>query len=231
MAYLRQLGDLDNSHFVPDYDPSSTSQSSKEDEWVVLDEIGSDHSSLEPGAQPQEHSTSECLNPEAAPVVVTGSDTQMSVPRASCSGASPAHSRSYHCPLCGTGMSGHVKRHVLRKHLPWFWIGNISCWECRQLEGSALSLTVKHTMAHKGQQRSFDDDSLHEWCQMFNGSLHLLREWFGAEELLGPLQVMANRVSIPGWEFTIPELQPMAFYCSNYCDTRPHPSRSALLTI
>jgi hypothetical protein len=118
MACLRQLDDLDDSHFVPDYDPSSTNQSSKEDDWAVFDETRSDHSSLEPGAQSQEPLTEECSNPEAAPVMVTGSDTQMSMPRVSCSGASPAHSRSYHCPLCGTGLSGHVKRHVLRKHLP-----------------------------------------------------------------------------------------------------------------
>jgi hypothetical protein len=76
-------------------------------------------------------------------------------------------------------------------------------------------------MAHKGQQRSFNDDSLHEWCQLFKGSLHLLREWFGAEELKDLLQVVATRVSNPGEEFTIPELQFMAFYCSNYSDSPP----------
>ena len=154
MAYLGDLDDLDESHFVPNYDPSSTSQSSNGDEWVVLDETGSDHSSWSPrpGTELQEQSIAGYSSrPEtASSAVVPDAGIQMSVSRASCSGTSSAHNRSYHCPVCGKGLSGHVKRHVLRSHLPWFWIGSLSCWECRQLEGSALSLTVKHTMAHKG---------------------------------------------------------------------------------
>ena len=224
MAYLGYLDDLDESHFSPNYDPSSTSQSSNGDDWIVLDETGSDHSSHTPGpvADSQEQPTAgDHLPLETASAAVLDDATRMSVSRASCSDTSQARSRGYRCPVCGIGLSGHVKRHVLRSHLPWYWIGSLSCWECRQLEGSALSLTVKHTMAHKGQQRSFDDDNLHEWCQLFNGSLHLLREWFGAEDLKDLLQLLATQIDIPGGEFTVPEHQLMTFYSAHYSDSQP----------
>lgn len=145
-----------------------------------------------------------------------------SVSRVSCSDTHSTHIGKYHCPICNIGLHGHVKRHVLRSHLPWFWIGSLLCWECRQLEGSVLSLTVKHTMARKGEQRSFDDDSLHEWClQLFNGSLHLLREWFGAEDLDELLHMLsAYHIGATG-EFTVAELQLMRFYPAHYSTTRP----------
>lgn len=38
-------------------------------------------------------------------------------------------------------------------------------------------------MVYKGEQCFFDDDSLYGWCQLFNGFLYLLREWFGVEDL------------------------------------------------
>lgn len=76
-------------------------------------------------------------------------------------------------------------------------------------------------MAHKVEQRSFDDDSLHEWCQLFNGSLHLLREWFGAEDLDELLPMLCTYHSGATGEFTVAELQLMRFYSAHYSTTRP----------
>nr|XP_011447919.2 uncharacterized protein LOC105342621 [Crassostrea gigas] len=76
-------------------------------------------------------------------------------------------------------------------------------------------------MTHKGEQRSFDNDSLHEWCQLLNGSLHLLREWFGAEDLDELLHMLSAYHSGATGEFTVAELQLMRFYSAHYSTTRP----------
>lgn len=76
-------------------------------------------------------------------------------------------------------------------------------------------------MAHNGEQRSFDDDSLHEWCKLFNGSLHLLIEWFGAEDLDDLLHMLSVYHSGATGEFTVAELQLMRFYSAHYSTTRP----------
>lgn len=89
----------------------------------------------------------------------------------------------YYCMICNIGFYRYVKCYVLCSYLLWFWIGSFFCWKCRQFEGLVLSLIVKYIMVYKGEQCFFDDDSLYEWCQLFNGFLYLLREWFGVEDL------------------------------------------------
>ncbi|XP_062611548.1 uncharacterized protein LOC134273368, partial [Saccostrea cucullata] len=204
--------DLWDVNFVPDYDPSSESQS---EEWITLDEVMSDTSI------PGDTSTQDVNKEGQSPTASSTEDTRTVVLGALCSGSTGPRAGKYSCPICGTKLSGHVKRHVLRTHLPWFWVGTLACWECRQLEGSTLSLAVKHTLAHKGQQRLFDDENLHEWCQLFNGSLHLLREWLGLDSLECLRQFASSSLydSVVG-EFNTQETQLMSFYSTHYSEHR-----------
>lgn len=137
---------MNNISFVPDYDPSLESQS---EEWIIVDKAMSEDGEAQ---HEEERSTKDISDSRTvrltestvgSPVIpdVKVPDSQ-SVSRRSCSDTHWTHIRKYHCPIWSMGLYWYVKRHVLRSHLPWFWIGSLSCWECRQLEGSVLSLTV-----------------------------------------------------------------------------------------
>ncbi|CAC5397565.1 unnamed protein product [Mytilus coruscus] len=54
------------------------------------------------------------------------------------------------CPICGMVVSRKkTRRHVLIKHLPWFWSGSTACWDCCQQEIQASSLARWHPGEHR----------------------------------------------------------------------------------
>lgn len=120
--------DMYDVNFIADYDPSSGSQS---EDWIVIDEPmsenGEAHQKEEersPKDIPEARTvklTEPAVRPPVVPDVKTP-DPQL-VSRVSCSDTHSTHTGKYHCPICNIDLHGHVKRHVLRSHLPWFWIG------------------------------------------------------------------------------------------------------------
>lgn len=110
-------------------------------EWIVLDEAVS-----EDGGEAQQEEEEEKRSPkhitEARTVKLTESavdppvipDVKVPDPQLVSRFHGLTHSThtgKYHCPIiCSVGLHGHVTHHVLRSHLPWFWIGSLSCWEC-----------------------------------------------------------------------------------------------------
>ncbi|CAG2198323.1 unnamed protein product [Mytilus edulis] len=43
------------------------------------------------------------------------------------------------CPICGMVSREKTRRHVLKRHLPWFWSGATACWDCCEQEIQASS--------------------------------------------------------------------------------------------
>ena len=78
------------------------------------------------------------------------------------------------CPLCNIPKKSHIKRHILRTHLPWFWSPTTACWaSCHE-----SSLIYHHSvlLAHN-DSNTFDENNLHRWCQLMNGAFYLLLDW------------------------------------------------------
>lgn len=154
------------------------------------------------------------------PLVVCSSPGAPGPGEASASGGSLAvpepRSRLRTCYVCGLQTREKIRRHVLRTHLPWFWAASTACWECGEQEVQASSLSVKHHEHQVGC--TFDDDHLHLWCLLLNGSLHLLASWLecnGLEELLQ--YVISRELHVPLRSgFSDQEHQFLMFYVQTY---------------
>jgi hypothetical protein len=46
-------------------------------------------------------------------------------------------------PVCDLATREKIKRHILKKHLPWFWSGTTACWDCgkQEIQASSRKLT------------------------------------------------------------------------------------------
>lgn len=185
------------------------------DEFVVIDEIGPDdesehHSSLE--SNPVEP-LSEPPSSSGAPGSMEWQDD--SVGDSVC--LVKSRERLRECDVCNLQTRGKIRRHVLKKHLPWFWYGTTACWDCGTQEAQASSLTIRHTNQHQ-MNCLFDEEHLHLWCQMINGSLHLLRSWFDCDGLDGLLKYVLERRLYENVQsgFSGQEEQLLLFYANNY---------------
>ncbi|CAC5415898.1 tatD [Mytilus coruscus] len=125
------------------------------------------------------------------------------------------------CPICGMVSREKTRRHVLKKHLPWFWSGATACWDCCQQEIQASSLARRHTEEHR-IGCFFDEEHLHLWCQLVSGSLHLVKYWFGLTDLEGLLQYVLDRQLHEAVTsgFSDQEQQLLVFYAQNYSADR-----------
>lgn len=125
--------------------------------------------------------------------------------------------RGKECPVCSSSSCGRVRRHVLRTHLPWFWAGTTACWQCEVQEAQASTLAVRHTEEHQ-MGSVFNEENLHQWCQLINGCLHLLCSWFECDGLEGLLQYVIGRRLFVGIRstFSEQETQLLTFYATNY---------------
>ena len=207
-------GELDESKFVPDYNEEMTpSQSSQDEVWstntssicsmdfLVLDEVRCSSDEVEVPTTAANQSL----------------DTRMEQPVTSKLQPASPECAPYHCPLCGISLSGHVKRHVQRVHLPSFWSGNCVA------ENPPLAPTagpgVSHMLSFVGQS---EDQNLHKWCQLVNGSLHLMGSWVGVSTLEEMLNFVVEHRLYPNvGNFTEGEIKLMSFYAKNYSSHIP----------
>ena len=54
------------------------------------------------------------------------------------------------CPVC-PGKFTHVRRHVLREHLPWYTAPSSACWECELNLGCENSLNLHIKLQHENK--------------------------------------------------------------------------------
>jgi hypothetical protein len=88
------------------------------------------------------------------------------------------------CPLCNIPKKSHIKRHILRTHLPWFWSPTTACWACEEQSCHESSLMYHHSVIHAhNDSNTFDKTNLHRWCQLMNGAFYLLLDWLRLESL------------------------------------------------
>jgi hypothetical protein len=82
------------------------------------------------------------------------------------------------CPLCNIPKKSHIKRHILRTHLPWFWSPTTACWACEEQSCYKSSLIYHHSVLHAhNDNNTFDENNLHRWCQLMNRAFYLLLDW------------------------------------------------------
>ena len=55
----------------------------------------------------------------------------------------------HRCSICGE-RAGKLRRHVLHKHLPWYFSPELACWICCKYSASAADLTSRHLARHPG---------------------------------------------------------------------------------
>ena len=120
-------------------------------------------------------------------------------------------------PVCDLATREKIKRHILKKHLPWFWSGTTACWDCGKQEIQASSLALRHTSEHR-IGCFFHEEHLHLWCQLVNGVFHLMKTWFGCTDLEDLLQYVLGRMMHDGVRssFNEQEHQLVLFYVQVY---------------
>lgn len=73
-------------------------------------------------------------------------DYEEDVPLAPIFGSTSKSGRK--CPVC-PGKFTHVRRHVLREHLPWYTAPTSACWECELNFGCENSLSLHLKLQHE----------------------------------------------------------------------------------
>ncbi len=123
-----------------------------------------------------------------------------------------------HCPLFNCGISTtHLRRHVVRAHLPWFMQPDTACWTCQVQEECACFLTAKHTaeVVSHPSGAGFSDFNAHRWGFLFNGLLWQLCRRFGLTSIQALLDFVSNSQCFPivtGEAFFTEELMRMFRY-------------------
>lgn len=125
--------------------------------------------------------------------------------------------RMRQCQVCGLSTREKIRRHMFKRHLPWYWSGTTACWDCGKQETQASTLSVRHSSEHR-VGCFFDEDHLHQWCQLVNGALHSLKEWLNCPDLEGLLQFVIDRKLYTDVRsgFSEQEHQLVLFYVQNY---------------
>ena len=69
------------------------------------------------------------------------------------------------CSICGESVCGHVSRHTLGCHLPWYFDPTSACWQCHRYVKGKLSRHVEGSgKAHS--DHLFSDYHLELWCRL-----------------------------------------------------------------
>lgn len=72
------------------------------------------------------------------------------------------------CPTCSQSVE-HVKRHVIRFHLPWFWVPDHVCWQCK-----FKFVTQGQLQSHlkrSGHREPFGEPQFQRWTRLVHGTL------------------------------------------------------------
>jgi TatD DNase family protein len=86
------------------------------------------------------------------------------------------------CPFCEAAPT-HLKRHVLKRHLPWYVSPETACWECESQE-TCRAFTIRHVeRCGHPEGANFSEENLMKWHYLINGLLHQFRSYFGVDTL------------------------------------------------
>ena len=124
--------------------------------------------------------------------------------------------RKRSCPICFE-TEDRPRWHVMRSHLPWYWMPTTACWQCGKQEAQRGKNAINHTLDHDG---GFTDSQLHEWCQLVNGALYLLAAWLECDTLDDLLRhVKQHRLYQDArCDFAEDDMPLLAFYAEHYSD-------------
>lgn len=133
------------------------------------------------------------------------------------------------CPAC-PGKFTHVRRHVLREHLPWYSVPSSACWECQLNFGCENSLRNHIKLQHNNNplDRQFNfDQHFTNLCSNFDNLLSK----FNFEQLLGFINSENSFTICKGSVWQNEDLQIIELYLSqkNYKfaeSLRPYPAES-----
>lgn len=206
-------------------DKEAASQSSMDvdmDDLVVVDEVGSfdDQDTEEPCTRTvvdvglySQLASAVCSDSEATRFVSEQRETDEGQ-------GAVRRKRGRNCPLCFEVVD-RPRRHVIRFHLPWYWMPTTACWQCRKQEAQRGKHAINHTLDHGGG--GFTDAELHEWCQLVNGALFMLAGWLECDTLGDLLRhVLDCKLYLDvRSEFSDDDLPIMQFYALHYSDDQP----------
>ena len=84
------------------------------------------------------------------------------------------------CPVCNETFIGLYKRHVRNHHLPWYFLPELSCFQCRVAPGSICFLDAQHRQQpdHSDGSCNFNDLQLGGWVARMTGILYHFSEFF-----------------------------------------------------
>lgn len=93
------------------------------------------------------------------------------------------------CPLCDLRTTQHVRRHLLREHLPWYVLPDLTCRGCKTTRDpeDALEHTFKGRCHPKGQREHGTapaGDAQVVWSRLMNGMLRMLCLWLRVPDFL-----------------------------------------------
>ena len=84
------------------------------------------------------------------------------------------NTRQQVCPLCKKVVDM-VKRHMAKRHLPWYFAPELACWACEKAQETGAQLWANHAIC----PGDFNDHRLGMWAATIWGWLHLLAEMLG----------------------------------------------------
>lgn len=104
------------------------------------------------------------------------------------------------CLLCPAAAT-HLKPHMYRKHLPWYFAGDTACWQCEVQEGTTCFLKAKHSSKESHPHGSeFTSNNLRRWVFLVNGVLHVICYHLGVDTLNALLQHVLREHLYPEYE-------------------------------
>ena len=81
---------------------------------------------------------------------------------------SRVHGPPISCPLCQF-RGWHMKRHVYRRHLPWYVAPISACWLCHVQQGSVREMTRHLSRRHKGSSSAcFGPEHHDQWFRLMS---------------------------------------------------------------
>ena len=112
------------------------------------------------------------------------------------------------CPLCGERVKK-MRRHVERRHLPWWFHPEEICWTCRSYEDTACFLRARHT--EKGHDTKFTTQRLEQWVGASLKLLEILRSVLGVETHQQMLNMVVKGKYYPTERIDIPLMRSLCW--------------------
>ena len=111
------------------------------------------------------------------------------------------HNGQRQCMVCQMKLRSHVKRHVLKVHLPWYTDPTAACWEC---EGHVrdISRHLAVTEREHSGNHNFSDVHVSLWCRLMFGILVFFSNYFELESVSFLLGFVLSNKLFPSHQAT-----------------------------